>query len=63
MSEEFFYFPEKAKTPGVFVQATVGNVFGRVIPGIAMGHEEEVIADIFTGFFGNRRRRGSGKGE
>ena len=69
MSKEFFDFPEKAKTPGVFVQAAVGDVFRRVIPGVAMGHEEEIIAGLVikTGFFGIRRRRsgrtgGSGRG-
>jgi hypothetical protein len=40
----FFDFPEKAKTPYVFVQAAVGDVFGRVIPRVAMGHEEEFIS-------------------
>ena len=43
MSEEFFDFPEQAETPGVLVQAAVGDVFRRIIPGVAMGHEEEFI--------------------
>ena len=70
MSEIFFDFPEKAETPDVFFQAAVGDVFGRIIPGVAMGHEKKIIAGLVirAGFFGIRRRRsgrtgGSGKGE
>ena len=47
MSEIFFDFPEKAEAPQVIVPVAVGDVFGRVILGVAMGHEEEVIAGIF----------------
>ena len=43
-SKIFFNFAEEAGTFQVFLQAAVGNIFRGIIPGIAMGHKEELGA-------------------